>query len=1165
MKKLQFAVSVALAFVGSFPGMAQESRGAIVGKVLDSSGAVVPGAEVSALNLSTNVKLQVQSNEQGNYQILFLIPGMYRVSASKPGFKTAVKDNIELRVNDRIGLDIVLEVGSISESVLVSAETPLLQTATASVGQVIDNRRISELPLAHGNASSLIMLTPGVNMSYPAGMKWQDPMRVAQTTMLSVQGAPFGTTEFTMDGVPNTQTSNADRGQGISNQPPADAIQEFKVETSFDASVGHTSGTLINTVIKSGTNDLHGTGYFFLRDPSLNANSFFGNASRQPKGDFTYKRWGGSLGGPIILPKLYNGKDRTFFMYSYEGLKQNDTNAYILTVPKLEWRTGDFSQLLTISAQYQIYDPFTIQPAPNGRYSRQPIPGNRIPASRISPIAANIAKYWPDPNVPGLPDGTNNFSIQNRAEPITYWNHLARLDHTLTANHRLFGRYARRRALFGPYRNRFANAASGNHFLGDPVNVVLDDVWTAGPTTVLNFRYGLQRFPGSHYLPSQGFDLTSLGFPKTLIDALAFRHPMAVVFPTVTVSGIQTLQPEGADARAQDIHTWILDANRVVGNHSLKFGGDVRVYRENVYSWGSATPTLSFGATFTNGPLDNSPASPGGLGQGFASFLLGVPTGGYTDWNDSRAVQSTYWALYWQDNWRVSPKLTLNLGLRYEYEGPVTERFNRSVRGFDYAARQAIAPQVVANYAQSPLPERPVSAFQVQGGLTFAGVASQPRTFYKPDKNNFQPRVGFSYNLFKHTVVRGGYAIYTIATGQPARRDPYQLGYNLRTNLIPSLDNGVTYIASLANPFPSGLQRPPGNREGAATFLGRGISFFDVESISPYNQRWSLNLQQLLPAKFLLEVGYMGSRATKLLINTNVDAIPNEYLSKLPYRDQNLIDRLSAQVNNPFYPLLPGTDLAATRINVARLLLPYPHFSSMTTTTNQGYSWYHGLQARTERRFAQGYTVQVSYTYSKLMEAVTYLNGADPMPARSVSQSDRPHNLSLSGIYELPFGRGRRFGARAPAAAQVLIAGWQVSAVFQVYSGEPLAFGNIFFNGDLRDIPLPRGQRTVERWFNTDAGFVKDPRLQPAYNYRTFPLYLSGVRADNYNNWDIAFLKNTNIYERAKFQFRAELLNAFNHPSFLGPNTSVTSAAFGRVTSEAMWPRFVQFGFKVIF
>ncbi|MCZ2077262.1 MAG: TonB-dependent receptor [Bryobacterales bacterium] len=1144
--------------------LGQESRGSIVGRVLDSSGAVIPGATVTATNQNTNVAVNAQTNDQGNYQILFLIPGVYKVTAALPGFKTFVKENIELRVNDRIGLDMRLEVGDVTENVVVSAEAPLLQTATADVGLVVDNRRISELPLAHGNASSLIMLTPGVNMSYPAGMKWQDPMRVAQTTMMSVQGAPFGSTEFTMDGVPNTQSSNADRGQGISNQPPADAIQEFKVETSFDASVGHTSGTLINTVIKSGTNDLHGTAYYFLRDPALNANGFFSNAAGQPKGDFTYKRWGGSLGGPVYLPKLYNGKDRTFFMYTYEGLHQNDTNAFTGNVPKEQWLTGDLSDLLLIDSRYQIYDPDTIAPAPNGRFSRQPFPGNRIPASRISPIALNIAKFWPKANVAGLPDGTNNFSIQNRSEPIKYFNHIFRGDHVLTQSHRLFGRYAGRNALFGPYRHRFGNEGSGNHFLGNPKNIVIDDVWTASPQLVINFRYGLQRFPGAHYLPSEGFDLTSLGFSKSLVDMLSFRHPMSVVFPTIVPQGIQALQTEGTDLRAQDIHSWFADVNRPIGNHNVKFGADVRVYRENVYAFGSATPRFDFRTDFTRGPLDNSPSSPSGIGQGMAAFLLGRPTGGGVDWMDSRAVQSTYYAAYFQDNWRATPKLTLSLGLRYEYEGPVTERFNRSTRAFDSGAPQAIASQVEANYRNAPLPERPVSEFRVAGGLTFAGAGGQPRTLYKPDKNNFMPRFGFSYNVLKDTVVRGGYAIYFISTGQPARRDPYQLGYSLRTNLIPTLDNGLTFVADLANPFPGGIQRPRGNADGAATFLGRGINFFDVDSVSPYNQRWNFNIQRLLPAKFLIEIGYMGSRVTKLIVGKNLDVLPSSFLSRLPERDQPVIDRLSAQVPNPFYPLLPGTDLAGRTLSVSRLLLPYPQFSSMSTTTNQGYSWYHGMQMRAERRFSQGYTLQLSYTWSKLMDATTFLNADDPMPYETISDSDKPHNISVSGIYEIPFGKGRRFLAGSPAPVRALVGGWQVSAVYQMYSGEPLGFGDVIFRGNIEDIPLP-GKQTVNRWFNTDAGFERSSARQLSHHYRTFPIRFSGLRADNYNTWDISLLKNTEITEKVKFQFRAEFLNAFNHPTFLAPNTSVTSTAFGKVTGEATWPRFIQFGFKTIF
>ncbi|MCC7497835.1 MAG: TonB-dependent receptor [Bryobacterales bacterium] len=1152
-------------------GSAQESRGSIVGQIKDSSGALVSGAVVRAVNESTSVEVRTTSNDQGNYQLLFLIPGRYKISASLTGFKTWVKENVDVRVNDRIGLDIDLEVGQVAESLIVSAQTPLLQTATANTGQVVDNRRITELPLAHGNATSLMMLAPGVNMTYPAGMKWQDPLRTAQTTMMSFQGAPMGTTEFTMDGVPNTQTSNADVGSAIANSPPADAIQEFKVETAYDASVGHTSGTLVNTVIKSGTNSLHGTGYYFFRDPALNANSFFANLANQKKGHFTYKRWGLSAGAPVYIPKLYNGKNRTFFMYAYEGLHQVDTNAYTGTIPTPTQKTGNFSSLLALGSQYQIYDPLTTSPVGSGRYSRQPLPGNVIPANRISPIATAIAKYWPDPNLPGTADGTNNFSAQNHPEPMSYYNHLARVDHELTRTHRLFGRFAGRMAQFGPYRNRFDNIASGNYFHLTSKNFVLDDVWLASPSTVFNFRYGFQRSPALSYEPSRGFDLATLGFSQSLVDMLGFRDPMAKVFPTVNVAGLQGLQGEGASKRAEDIHSLLVAVDHTVGGHSLKLGADLRIYRETIWSFGSATPQFNFDATYTSGPLDNSPTSPNSIGQGFAAFLLGIPTGGFADWNDSQAIQSTYYGFYVQDNWRATSRLTLNLGLRYEYQGPVTERYNRSVRGFDFAAQQPIGAQVLANYAANSISELPASGFQTAGGLTFAGVKGEPRELYHSNKTNFAPRFGFSYQIQKDMVIRGGYGIYFLPTGQPARMNPFQLGYNLRTNIIPTTDNGQTYTASLANPFPDGIGRPPGNSLGAQTYLGQAISFFNVTPSSPYNQRWGLNVQRQLPGQFLLELGYTGSRAVALPISRSLDSTPSRFLSRLPYRDQAVIDRLSTNVANPFYPLVPGGSLASSSIPIARLLYPYPQFSGMTTTTNQGYSWFHAIEIRAERRFARGFTLQASYTHSKLMEAVaqyprssSYLNWDDSMPYRSIGTSDRPHNFSASGIYELPFGTGRRFGATAPSALRAIISGWQGSALWQVYSGQPLGFGDVIFNGEWNDLALSRSEHNIYRWFNT-SGFETQTAKQLLYHYRTFPLYISGLRSDNYNVWDMSALKNTRIREGVSIQFRAEFLNAFNHPTFSAPNTSVTSSAFGRVTGEDTWPRYIQFGLKLIF
>ncbi|NUN00017.1 MAG: TonB-dependent receptor [Bryobacteraceae bacterium] len=1150
------------------PSWAQESRASIVGRVTDSTGAVVPGVTVTATNKSTNVAVRVKSNEQGNYQILFINPGIYRVTTEMPGFKSFERDNIELRINDRVGLDIVIEVGDVAEKIEVTASTPLLETTTANVGTVVDNRNIAELPIPHGSVRSLFYLLNGAVLaggSYSIAPKFQDPSRPASSSWLTFNGSPVGSTEFTLDGVPNTQTANSDFGSAISNQPPADAIQELKLETTYDASVGHTSGTHVNMIIRSGTNDLHGSAYFFYRDPAFYANTFFGNRAGQERADFNYKRGGGSFSGPIRIPGVYNGSDRTFFMYAYEIMDEATQGyAFVGTVPTMDARKGDFSWLLNLGPQYQLYDPFTTKPAPNGRFSRQPIPGNIIPASRHDPIALKAMQYWPEPNIPGRPDGTNNYALQNQPAPNRYQNHVLRLDHMLTEKHRTYARWVNYFKKEGPYRNYLRNIASGRLFNAQPYNVVLDDTYMATPNLVIDMRYGYQRFQSVSIFPSQGFDLSTLGFPQALIDQLSFRNPAAISFPSIAPSGVQPLQGEGgSNAQGDDIHSAFVDVNRPTRNHALRFGAEARIYRKNYYNFGYATPRFVFGG-YTNGPLDNSPGSPG-QGQGMAAFLLGQPSSGMVDRNDSYALKNSTYGIYIQDDWRVTPMLTVTMGLRYEYMGPMTERFDRTVRGFDPAAQLPIAAQALANYAANPIPEVPVSAFQVSGGVTFAGVGNQPRTLYQADKWNFMPRVGFAYNLFSNTVFRGGYGIYFLDPGIVSRFGPYQYGYSQTTPLIPTLDNGVTFRANLANPFPDGIQEPPGNGEGAMTYVGRGVSVFDTGLRNPYLQRWNLNVQHLLPGNIVFETGYAGSRSTRLRISRSIDSMPVEYLSTLPTRDQARIDRLGSQVSNPFYPLLPGTSLAARNVSVSQLLLPYPPFTSISMTSSQGYSWYHSWQTRIERRFANGFSFQLGYTFAKMMEAVTYLNAGDPMPYRTVSPNDRPHHVGISGIYELPFGKGRRLLANAPAPLRTLVDGWQVGVVMNSWSGSPLSFGDIIFSGDIKDIPLPKGQRTVERWFNIGAGFERAPAKQLAYHRFAGPLYYSGIRADGTDTWDISLMKYTNLRENLKLQIRAEAFNAFNHPNFTAPNTSVTSSAFGTVTGESTFTRQIQFGVKLLF
>ncbi len=1155
-------ITAAVVFLLTQPGYGQETRGTIVGEVADASGAVVAEATVTATNIATGVSVNSTTNREGRYVLHYLIPGMYRIRAEAKGFKTAIREQTELRISERLQLDFKLEVGQTNETIEVRADTPLLQTATANIGQTFDAKRVRDLPLQHGSPYTLMYLAPGVINVYPGGFYYQTPTELnATSTMTAIQGAPLGSTDFTVDGIPNTQTSNANYGVGISNSPPVDVVQEFKVETAFDASVGRTSGTVINTTLKSGENDFHGTAYLFHRTPNWNANSFFANRSGEGKGEFHYDRWGGSFTGPVRIPKLYDGRNRSFFTYGYEGLRNELVSSFTGTVPDPTFRTGDFSALLRLGPQYQIYDPATIRPAGNGRFTADPFPNNIIPANRINPIAKEILRYYPEPNVAGTADKRNNYSSQTRPEPVTYYNHVGRFDQALSDKQRFYVRISASRKDDGPYRNYWDNITAGNVFRGITRQVAVDDVYTFNPTLTLNLRYGYLRYEGGHFPRRVGFDVGSLGFPSTTTAQLTAT---ASLFPRIDISGQDSVAFEGYDVLNNDAHTIFASVVKQVQAHNLKFGADVRFYRDNVAFYGQASGRFTFGTNYTRGPLDNSPTSPGGVGQGLAAFLLGLPTGGFIERNDNEAIQSTYWGLYLHDNWRVSRKLTLDLGVRWEYEGPTTERYNRAVRGFDFNAVQPIDARARANYAAAPDPALPVSQFQLRGGLLFAGRDGVPRGFYDRDLNNFAPRIGFAYQAAERMVWRGGFGMYYISIGQPAQNRSIQSGFNQRTDIVPTLDNGQTFIATLTNPFPNGVLPAVGASGGIETFLGRDISFYDPKGKAPTTMRWNTNVQLLLPAKILLELGYTGSKSIGLQIDRPLNAIPNQYLSRSATRDQATINYLTTAITNPMAGLLPGTNLNGSTIQRSQLLTPYPQFNSVTIRSFQGFTWYNSLQLRAERRLAQGFTAQFSYTFSKELDAVQFQNAGDSMPTKTISAFDRPHQISFSGIYELPFGKGRRFLDVNSRWADALLGGWQLNSIWLVTSGEPLSFGNVIFNGELSDIAS--GSRTPERWFNIDAGFNRNSAQQLAFNLRTFPLRLGNVRAGAYNSVDLSLLKDFRFTERHRFQFRFEVFNALNYQrAFAPPDTSPTSSSFGQVFSSYSVPRTIQLGFKYLF
>lgn len=1206
-------VSLVVALFSAASVGAQEARGTITGRVVDATQAVVPGASVKITNVAMGTTVTAVTNNEGLFHALYLIPGTYQVSVEATGFKSYVRDGIILRVNDTVVLDIPLEVGAVEETITITGDAPLLDTASASAGQVVDARRVAELPIGHGDPYALIGLSAGT--TFTRSFRLDRPFEPTHIVGYTISGTRANRSDLTIDGAASTATANT--GEIISSfVPPQDTVHEFKVQTAtFDASFGNTEGGVTNLSVKSGTNDFHGTLAYSRFDKGTGANDFWANRSGQPRPDFYYHRFGGTVGGPVWIPKVYNGRNQTFFFYGMEGIREaRPRNNGTLTIPTERMRTGDFSELLAIGPQYQIYNPFSgrregsrirrdpfmcdaagnpLPPNPDGT---QPAgtPCNRLPASLINPIARNfVDNYLPLPTTPdqASADGAGNFRQPGLKERAIYYSHTIRVDHVFNEKHRTFGRaswYDRN----SDYNNYFHNIATGQEFLFISRQGVVDHVYAMNPTTVLNFRYGYNRFirgtdsnSGNH-----GFDLTSLGFPASYANLISAD---IVRFPRFDISGYQGTAV-GGEFRPNDTHSVVGQVNKALGAHALKTGVEFRAYRENDFFFGNdQTGQFVFNNTYTRGPLDNSSA-PTQLGFSFAAFLLGVPSSGSINQPADYAEQSTSWGVFFHDDWKVNSRLTLNLGLRWEKEGALTERYNRTVRGFDFDAVQPIEAAARAAFAAAqanPATATPeITQFNVRGGLMFAGVNGEPRTLYETPSHNFMPRLGLAYQINDKTVLRAGYGIFFGFFGQRFV-DVVQSGFSTSTPLVVTLDSGVTFIETLSNPFQNGLATPQGASQGIETFLGRSLGggtggnprpgFFSPNPLQPYNQRWQLSLQRELPGGFVTEVAYVGNRGTHVQIFRNINALPNQYLSTSLTRDQARINYLTANVPNPFAGM-PQIDPGRRGTNVQRqvLLRPYPHFGDLWTITNEGYSWYHGLQLEVEKRFSRGYTIQASYTFAKFMEATQLLNQGDPRPTELISDMDRPHRFAVSGIYELPFGRGKALLSDAHSVVNHIIGNWQVSAYYQFQSGPPLGFNggdtnqapgtaNILFTGEYRNIRLSEDQQTILRWINTDAGFNRNPSEQLAWNLRTFPLRFPFIRGDKISNVDIGIIKKVRWGESKEFQFRGELLNAFNHPLlFTGQvQTSPTAANFGQVTagSQENYPRRVQGTLKFVF
>jgi len=1075
------------------------------------------------------------------------------------GFKKFVRENVQVRVNDTVALNIEMVLGNVAESVNVTAETPLLSTAEASLGQVVDERRINDLPLFAGNAMDLVHLAPGTVNGTDMRLR-KAPFNNAPSTF-STDGSGNYQNEFTIDGVSNTYSDGT--SPRVAFSPPVASLAEFKVQTSsFDASVGHTLGSLVNVSTKGGTNEIRGQAWWTLRHSKLDAPTVFQNRSGQKLPIYQDNRYGVAAGGPILLPKLYNGKNKTFWFFTYEANKFGDPNvgASTSTVPKEAWRSGNFSDLLAIpntGATYQLYDPATIAAAAGGQFSRQPLPGNIVPASRITAIGRNIMNLYPLPNSPqtATADGRTNYFLSGKALE-DYWTTIARFDHAFSEKNRMFVRVHR------DWWEEDKNRSFGNDINGIILNrinrgIAFDDVHVFSPGFLFNFRYGLtqQEFPERRV--SRGFDQAGLGFSSNLTNLV---DKSLATLPRMSIGSLTQLSnwESGDGTTASLTHSFNGNFTWLRGNHNIRFGPEYRVYRENRNRFPTdVAPDLSFSNLWARGPSNTSPAP--AVGAEMAALLLGIPGGSMTR-SGSYAEQDQYFALYIQDDFKFSSKLTLNLGLRAEHETPITERYNRSITQFDAVSSNPIEAQAKINYARNPIPELPVANFQVKGGVTFAGVNGNSRSYWKGQAITWMPRIGLAYQLLPKTVLRAGYGLFYGSNGVN-RTNSNLAGFSRSTSIVASADNGLTFISTLANPLPDGLLPPLGAGGGLTTTLGQGTSFFAAERKQPYAQRWSFGFQQEFKGGFVVESSYVGNRGTNIGVTRNLSYTPKEYFSTSPTRDQATINYLGAAFPSPYFGLNP--QFTGATISRQALLQQYPHFGGVTYTDHVGYSWYHSLQSRLEKRFSKGFTLQISHTWSKAMEAAAFMNAFDPMPYESLADIDRAQRYTGSGIWELPFGKGRRYGAAMHPVLNFFAGGWQLNGVYQHQSGQPLGWGQPLFIGDSSTLVLDSTQRGADQWFNTSI-FNRNSAQQLGSNVRTFPFRFSNARLDSQRRWDFGLVKDFRINERFVMKFRADTFNALNEVVLRGPNTDPVNTAFGRATAQEP-PRSWQFQLRLVF
>jgi hypothetical protein len=1139
------------------------------GTVSDAAGAVVPNAKVTLTSPERGITRTFTTGPQGNYSFSQLAPSTYQLHIQAPGFSEYIQNGITLDAGQTASQDVKLTMGNVVEQVVVDSQASLLNTENSNISAEVDSKQIVELPLNLRNIYNLATLNSSVNNNSEyqvllgGGGNTTDSAD-QDVSFMNFNGGFFGTSGFLLDG---TYDVSPDWGE-VMYVPSVDAVEEFKIQnSSFTAQYGWSTGNIVDVTTKSGTNSFHGDTYFFYRNAALDANLWFSNFHDLPKQDVTRKQFGVTAGGPLYIPHLYEQRNKTFIFGVYERFSAASPSTGIFTVPDAQFRSGNFSQLLGTQVgtdalgrpiySGQVYNPRSGRAITAGAvdlttglvanstgYIRDPIPNNNVAAlGAFDAVGAKLISYYPTATNSAL---ANNLTVNGNA-PAASDEYSLRLDHNISDASRYFARASIKQE----YKTG-EPAYYGSSNDAGPGVVVSDNRWNfiAGYSHVFNQTFTMNAVAGTQFHrehdvgQSQGFQPSSLGLPSYLN-----ANPN---FPQVTVTGQSNLgnSTGGANAVRGPNTTLATNWEKIFGKHTLSFGFmgvDMLYSNEGPYE-----NTLDVYGNFTCGP--NPFLCTANTGNAVAQMLLGLPDGGTAGISSKPGTSTHFYAWYLQDDWHVVPKLTVNLGLRYEIQGAPTYRRNEGSY-FDSTIANPIGTAIGAT---------------LPGALQF--MSSGNRGVYKVNYDNFSPRIGFSYQALPKLVVRGGYGIFFPISLSPTEATTD--GYSPNTAVVSSVNAGLTAATGLTleNPWPSGFRQPTGNSLGAMQDVGYAVTANFRQRPSSYVQQYMFGFQYGFTPDDSLEVSYYGNHGTHML-NGNTFTHSQLNPSYLPLG----ANALNTLVPNPYYGHIAlgqtGCGMDQPTIVYSHLLSPYPQYCSVAENqANNGFSLYNGLEATYNHRFHKGLSVLVSYTFSKFLDNVEGVNSwavtGNASPAnnynlaaeKSVDGSDTPQSLVVSYIYDLPVGRGKPIGGHFNRKVDAVLGGWEVTGIVSSKSGIPIAVkGNNIpsYGGTPRPDVIGAthvAHQSVAEWFNTSA-FA----YAPYGTFGTASRYLSYMRAPDYNNFDTGIMKNWSLFRETRLQFRAEMFNTFNHPQFYSPSGSypgcdpnVSSACpsgFGQITN----------------